>query len=299
MKSLIFSCYEKNIQLVINKQIDFTSLNFWVERFTPQVSIGESSANIDYKINCIDFLGEPFYEIVSDNEINLHYDWISSSFGYLGKFVSQAFQKLLSDRSICFLPTACVSKDNRAVLFVGDYWQGKTSIVMELTKINDVDLVSDNCIAIKGFQVLGGTKYLSFRKENRHNKLFTKKNNAEIEINGRNFYESTNNFKEQSNKIRIVGLINAHINNGDDNIHIVPKEEAIWYLYSKFSRLIKGEIVLFDSKIPGPSFDSKERSIRRLNMVKSILDSVELTYMSSSIDRIKEETYKLLSKNHG
>lgn len=299
---LSLTSLNKSILLDFDCLVDTTELKFWIERFVPSVKISNSEkfkTEEEFKIHCINDIGEPRIKFHTLDEICLYYDWSKSTFGYLGKFVSQVFQSLLIEEGVFFLPGACVCRDKKAILYVGDYWQGKTSIAMGMIQEPRNLLISDNVVAFDGEKVLGGTKYVSFRKENSRHVLYTKRlTNRALEVNGRDFFNLGDSNKIAKQNVKLVAVVNAHINKGDNNIHKVPTEEALWYLNSKFSGLIKGDVLLFDGQIPSPSLDTEVGSLKRLNMVRNLLKNLELIYMSAPLDEIVGISNKIfINKN--
>lgn len=292
---LVITSYEKNVLLDFDSIINSTELKFWIERFVPNVKISDvKTTKIEFKIHCIDSIEGPNIKRGNTNEVYLFNNWSQSSFGYLGKFISQIFQMILIEEGIYFFPGACVSHYNKAILFVGDYWQGKTSVVMGMMKDAKNLLISDNVVGFDGNKIIGGTKYVSCRKENKHVSFDKPEKMKVFEVNGRSYFNLEDYSNEAKQPLELVGIINAHINKGDHNIHKVPKEEALWYLNSKFSALIKGEVLLFDGKIPSPSLDTESNSLKRLNLVRNILTKLDLIYLSAPLEEIVDYSNKLL-----
>ena len=85
-----------------------------------------------------------------------------------------------------------------------------------------------------------------------------------------------------------------YINKGDNNIHYISKEESYWYLYQKFSRLLCGETILFDGKLPSPMFLNKSNSKTILKIVDELLISNSIKYVSAPMDIITNEGNKIL-----
>lgn len=276
------SCINKVIELKFSDSIIFDreELIFWLERFVPGVRISTSNS-IDYTIL-----------INKSNTNHIKYDnsktIISGVFKYdlessIAKYTSQLFAKLLIDDGYFLIPGACVAKNNTSLIIVGDFWQGKTSVALSLFDNFNYDIISDNYIIIKNDKVICGTKHISIRKEN--TKLVNKINKKYLLYkNNRLFYDSENS----KNQYNIGSIVTCYINNGDNNIHVVSKEESQWFLYGKFSRLYNGEGILFNGSIPSPIFNNQTISQSILNEVNNLLDKISLYYLSSSMDNISK-----------
>ena len=181
-----------------------------------------------------------------------------------------------------------MSNYEKAILILGDFWQGKTAVAINMNIKYKLNIISDNYVAIKDGFVIGSTNYLSIRKEN------IKTNSKSIlSINDRFFYK---NFKKRKKIVKITGFLLPHINSSDKNIHIISKEESIWYLYQKFTRLLSGETILFEGKLPSPIFLNKRNSKIILKIIYNLLIKNEIKYTSTSIDNIVEEGYEILNK---
>lgn len=282
-----FECFNKKICLNLYHEAS-SMLYFWVKRFCPNVKIIKEDNN---KIECdfiIEFIESKKYNYIIDNNCIKIYGILTDNESYIAKFITQCFQKMLIEDDILIIPSSCISKDNNAILIIGDFWQGKTSVAINIAKEYKLNLVSDNYVAIKNGYVIGSTSYISIRKEDINEKLKSIYN-----VNDRYFYES---YDYKNRELKIVGFLLPYINNGDNNIHIISKEESKWYLYQKFIRLLCGETILFDGKLPSPIFLDKEISQKILKIVESLLINNEIKYASTSMEKIVEEGIKILNK---
>jgi len=288
---VMFKCLDVSVAVKLPDLKQVEDLKFWLERFCPAVETdNRNSAGADYLITC-KHSDKNNYTITSKQSISLYSTWNYDYGAFLAKFITQVFQKILNSEDFYIFPSACVVKDNKAVLILGDYWQGKTSVALNTFSLDqNVNIISDNYVIIKKRRVLYGTKYISLRKENisRYDKLLD--TNKIKEVNSRTFFEYSN--KKAPSKI--VGCVIPYINQGDDNLHVVSKEESAWYLYQKMSRIINGDTVLFNGMYPSPNFDDKMSAIKRLNYVKRFLLFSDLHYASSNIDRISNYILKIM-----
>ena len=281
-------CFDKVICLKLCCTVS-DLLQFWLKRFCPNIIICEEVDNkcnttYDYMIEFIESKKNSYkYET---NWLKL-YGKLIDNVSYVAKLVTQCFQKLLIEDNILIIPSSCVSKGQNGILIIGDFWQGKTSVAINMTKKYGVDLLADNYVAIKDGFIIGTTSYISIRKED------VDQNLQEIySVNDRYFYE---NHSIDIKKVKIVGFLLPYINDGDNNIHIISKEESTWYLYQKFSRLLCGETILFDGMLPSPVFLNKHNSQKILNIVRTLLMNNNIKYTSTSMEKIVEEGFELLS----
>ena len=282
-----FECFNRNICLHLYHDAS-DMLYFWVKRFCPNVKIIQE---VDKKIKCdftIKFIESKKYNYIIDNNCIKIYGTLTDNESYIAKFITQCFQKMLIKDDILIVPSSCISRDNNAILIIGDFWQGKTSVAINIAKEYKLSLVSDNYVAIKNGYIIGSTSYISIRKEDINENLKSIYN-----ANDRYFYES---YDYKNIKLKIVGFLLPYINNGDNNIHIISKEESKWYLYQKFIRLLCGETILFDGKLPSPIFLDKEISQKILKIVERLLSNNEIKYASTSMKKIVEEGIKILDK---
>lgn len=282
-----FKCFNKKICLNLYHEAS-NMLYFWVKRFGPNVEIIKEDNNT---VGCdfyIRFIESPKYNYIINNNCIKIYGILTDNESYVAKFVIQCFQKLLIEDDILIIPSSCVAKENNAILIIGDFWQGKTSVAINMSKEHKVNLVSDNYVAIKKGYVIGFTNYISIRKED-----IIENTKSIYNVNDRYFYERCD---YKNKRLKIVGFFLPYINNGDNNIHIISKEESKWYLYQKFIRLLCGETILFDGKLPSPVFLDKRISQKILKIVESLLLKNEIKYASTSIEKIVLEGVKILNK---
>lgn len=282
-----FECFNRKICLNLYHDAS-DMLYFWVKRFCPNVKIIKE---VDKKIECdftIEFIESKKYNYVINNNCIKIYGTLTDNESYIAKFITQCFQKMLIEDDILIIPSSCISRDNNAILIIGDFWQGKTSVAINMAKEYQLNLVSDNYVAIKNGYIIGSTSYISIRKEDINENLKSLYN-----VNERYFYES---YDYKNIKLKIVGFLLPYINSSDNNIHIISKEESKWYLYQKFIRLLCGETILFDGKLPSPIFLDKGISQKILKIVERLLINNEIKYVSTSMGKIVKEGIKILDK---
>lgn len=283
-----YECFGKIICIKTYKKLT-NMLNFWLKRFCP--SVVEVNIKINKKIDSNLIIeikkSEKFDYIVNENNITI-FGQITANESFIAKFITQCFQKILIDDDILIIPAACVANKGKGLLIVGDFWQGKTSSAINISSKYNYELISDNYVAIKYGKIIGATSYISIRKED-----VNYIHKSIINVNDRFFYKNKYCYK---NDLEIVGLLLPYINNGDNNIHTISKEESVWYLYQKFIRLLCGETILFDGKLPSPIFLNKDNSKKILNIVEKLLIKSRIVYVSSSMEKIVNEGNNILCK---
>ena len=279
-----YNCFNKIILVKLYNETN-NMLDFWLKRFCPCIVKIQNSKQLKIDLEIIVSESEKTNYSIKNNKIILS-GQVGDNISYIAKFITQCFQKLLIKDNILIIPAACVAKDNKALLVIGDFWQGKTSSALNISKTYNYDLISDNYIAIKDGYVIGGTSFISVRKED-----IKDTNNSIFNINDRYFYD--NKYCYNIN-LKITGFMLPYINNGDNNIHYISNEESKWYLYQKFSRLLCGETVLFDGKLPSPIFLNKNSSKKILTIVDNLLVNNSIKYVSAPMDIIINEGNKIL-----
>ena len=273
-----YKCFDRIIALK-TADVNEEMFDFWLNRFCPNVEKINCTTNVDITIE-YEYSESNDYTI-QNNKIILFGDKDNCE-SSLAKFMTQVFQKLLINDNILIIPSACIANNanNNCILIIGDFWQGKTAIAVSVTDMYNYELVSDNYVAIKNGRVIGATKYISVREEQKQD------NNHLLEINNRLFYSK--NMCNTKESYEIVCIVNPHINSSNHDIHYISTEESTWYLYQKYTRLLCGETILFDGKCPSPSFLNKKNSKIVLKIVKELLKNVKLKYISASINDISE-----------
>ena len=287
--SILFNSFDAQIELNADSNvcIEYEQLQFWLKRFCPNIQTRQSG-EADYRINLL--IGNQNSIKLKENESNISGNWAKGDESFLAKYITQVFQKVLLPSDIFYVPAACVVCKEAAILIMGDFWQGKTSVALNSAKmIEGAAVLSDNYIAIKGDSVIGHTDYISLRNDNAH--IETDENPIVIR-NGRKFFCN----KYENKDYKICGICIPHINEGDNNYHQVSREEAIWYLYQKLSRLLNGESVLFNGDLPSPIFNNMDTSSKILRIVKDWVDKYPLMYASGALQNISLVVKGMLCK---
>ena len=197
-----YKCFTKGIKLVLESEKE-KDLDFWVQRFCPNVEILNEKINFDVCIECFD--STDYNYIIKNDKIKL-YGKMNNYSSFLAKFITQVFQKELIKDEILFIPAACVANKQNGLLILGDFWQGKTSTALSIAKKYGLRLVSDNYVAIKNCRVVGATKYISKREEDT-----TNINNSLLKISNRYFFENTNSLRVKRNALDILFRVRVPI----------------------------------------------------------------------------------------
>lgn len=273
-------CINQTLEITTSKsiKINLEEFKFWLERFIPNLEYASNKPkNFTLFIkNC-----KKNKCIVNEDNIILQGQFNPNCESFLAKFISQIFAKLLIENDYHLVQAACVAKNNKALLIVGDFGQGKTSLSFELFNKYDCNFISDNYVIIHKNKVIAGTKHLSFRQEN-IKYLNEQKQKSIFKKNNRYFFPNDMIKREYP----ICGIITPHINSDDNNIHIMSKEESTWYLYGKFSRILNGECILFNGIMPSPILNNYNSSNKILSLVNNILNESSIHYLSSDIKKM-------------
>ena len=161
---VVVECFEERIEILAEQKeiVNWEELKFWMKRFIPGVR--EDSGETGHRIH-----------LIPKNENTLESDnadsYLSGGFSddcesFIAKYTQQMFAKLLLRKGYLLIPAACAQRNGKAVLLLGDYWQGKTSVVMKLVTDLGYSIISDNYVILHDGTVIGGTNHISVRKEN-------------------------------------------------------------------------------------------------------------------------------------
>lgn len=279
---MFLKCCSHHIKVSLCEKINKENFIFWLERFCPGVEKEENCDGFEIEIECIESSDSKIVE--SDNKVKIYGDWCDSE-DFSAKYVTQVIQRLLVSNGELIIPGACVkTSEGHCILFVGDFWQGKTMSALNYARKFKKDIVSDNYVLIKNGKVFGGSKYLStplaYNSQLHDNNVLHK-----VEKNNRFFYENKY-ICENNVEMTIEDIFIPHINNGRGDKNVISKDESIWFLYQKFTRMLSGETVLFHGALPSPCYLNETNSKVILELVKKILEKSRLIYISSGIEEM-------------
>lgn len=284
MKTTIKS-FDAYIEFDVDDRINIEEgqLKFWLNRLCPNAEYGVDGTPQQYIYL---FSGEKPIIEVEQNKSFLTGSYHKGDESFLAKYIAQVFQKILVSYGIFYIPAACVGYKGISVLFMGDFWQGKTSSAIKVAELINGQIVSDNYVAVKENMIIGHTKFISLRKEN----SFIKSSKDILCIRNNRVYIGS---QYEGENYKICGICIPYINLGDNNFHYVSKEEAVWYLYQKFSRLLNGETVLFNGEIPSPIFNDMETSKKLLGIAKRWANDYPMLYASGTVTNISLEIKRI------
>lgn len=277
---IFVGCFEHWIKLSFGDEIELDSLFFWIKRFCPSVSIDMEIHKYEIEINCIK---SDYYDLSeTDTIIQIYGNWLKSE-DFLAKYVTQVMQKILIKEKLLIIPASCVEiEKNKCILFIGDFWQGKTISAANFANFYSKKMISDNYVMIRDGKVCGCSDYVSLpeimvdRRDNSFYKKITVRNN-------RIFYERKEKM-QNGQELNINGLFIPYVNKGMNDLRPITEEESIWFLYQKLTRLLCGETVLFHGELPTPCYLNHENSKTILQIVRRLLEKNTLIYVSSSIE---------------
>lgn len=278
---LYIGCCDCWIKLLYAEEIESAELMFWLKRFCPNVIICSEFQEHKAAVNCVQ---SENYEIAEIEDIIYIWGQWKNSEDFLAKFITQLLQRFLICDGILIVPASCVqTESDKCILFIGDFWQGKTVSASSFASYFSKQLISDNYVLIRKGKVFGCSEYISlpeFLTTQRANLTYQ----PVMKKNNRVFFKSVEKTLEA--ELTIGGLFIPYLNQGMSEIRAISEEESIWFLYQKFTRLLCGETVLFHGELPSPCYLNNENSRIILNSVKQLLSCNTLVYVSSGIEEI-------------
>lgn len=268
-----FRCFDKTISVTYPQTVigEIEDTRFWISRFCPCAECVNHVDTPTLSIVCLE--DTACYYTISSSQIRLYGFWNSFS-SWLGKFVSQCFQSLVIESSIVFLPAASLFFGDASVLILGDFWQGKTTLSLSLMSLG-FNLISDNYTAVKNTVVLGGTRFLSVRSSMSH--CVPDEYERLKDDNGRFFYERPL-VDIRSKTVSL--LVSPNLCAKKLEMSVLDRQEALWYLFGKATRLINGEPLLFNGKLASPSFNDSRRADMVLTACHKLLEGTSAYVVS-------------------
>ncbi len=206
--------------------------------------------------------------------------------------------------------SACVEKDGKAILLLGDAGAGKTSVAVNLCVNHGFNLISNDqtVIGVDENQIIayGGTKFINLRllsvKQNMPFllKIFNDKNVDEWSYK-KSVLARDLDITEQYDPTNIEQIIVLHCNNNYNNTIISPGDtwRNNFTLYQNLTFNISScssPIVDKNGHPIGfvPSYDTRETFINRKNLIKLINENPLYKNITGNIEDIQEE----IIKNH-
>jgi hypothetical protein len=216
---------------------------------------------------------ESLYPIIYDHSrliVICPFEKISESIIlYLGYHLME-YQFGLDGKSSCH--SACVIKNNKALLLLGDAGAGKTSVAINMCKNNGYSLMSNDMTLIgvenKNLYAYGGTKNINLRygsvEQNMPYLIPYFKGKIDDIWNYKISVQASNiGLDENYEKTQIIGAIYLKVNNQEKDLTITPGDNwrNNFSLYNNLSSHIRGTSATFIDKFGHPlgyipSFDS-------------------------------------------
>ena len=279
--TLYVGCCNYWIKLLYVEEIDTDELVFWLKRFCPNVIVCTEFQNYKVVVKCLQSEEHKLTEL--EDTIYILGQWKNSE-DFLAKFITQLLQRFLVYDGILIVPASCVQiEKNKCILFIGDFWQGKTVSASSFASYHSKQLICDNYVLIRNGKVFGCSEYISLpeflvsRGTDSIYQPVMKKNN-------RVFFQRKGNLLD--GELVIAGLFIPYLNQGMSELRAISKEESIWFLYQKLTRLLCGETVLFHGELASPCYLNDDNSRIILNFVKEFLKWNTLIYVSSGVEEM-------------
>lgn len=262
----------------------------------------EIPKNFPYIVRYIDDKNKTIF--CTDKTIEIHYpleELMPASIAFMGYIL---MEKQRAEKSMVTIHSACIEKNNSAILLLGRTGSGKTTLSLDLCINHDYSLIGNdrNIIGLdsnKKFIAFDGTKFLFLRYESIKRNLpellylFPEKEmdswlrKVKVLPNELGITDSSNS---QINKSYIIHIDNnqkkLYSNNGD-----TPANRL--YLNELLAMYIRGMYTTFSDKnfhAVGyiPSYDSEEYYKKRANLIDIIFKITELEYVSGRIEEVSE-----------
>lgn len=277
--TLYVGCCNYWIKISYVEEIETDELVFWLKRFCPNVITCTEFQNFNIVVQCLQ--SEEYKLLELEDSVYIQGQWKNSE-DFLAKYITQLLQRFLVCDGILIVPAACVQiEKNKCILFIGDFWQGKTLSASKFAFYHSKQLICDNYVIIRNGIVFGCSEYISipeFLVSQVSNSIYQ----PVMKKNNRVFFQR----KESLSKRELVidGLFIPYINQGMSELRAISKEESVWFLYQKLTRLLCGETVLFYGELASPCYLNDNNSRIVLNIVKELLERNSLIYVSSGIE---------------
>lgn len=242
--------------------------------------------------------------LCSDNEIKIYYpseDLTAASIVFMGYIL---MEKQRNEHSMVTIHSACVEKDNSAILLLGRSGSGKTTLSLNLCDKYNYSLIGNdrNVIGFNSDEKLiafDGTRFIFLRYESiKRNMpelldLFQEEKNdtwlRKIKVLPDNL-----GIKVSSN-VPITKSYIIHIDNSQKGLYCKNGDSPAnrLYLNELFSMYIRGMYTTFSDKnfhAVGyvPSYDTAELYKNRTELINAIFETSDLEYISGNLNDVSE-----------
>lgn len=210
-------------------------------------------------------------------------------------------EKQFGEMGLCSCHSACVSKDGKATLLVGEAGAGKTSLAVNLCNNYGYSLISNDMTLIgkenDTIYAYGGTKFINLRllsvKSNMPFLLYLFENsNKDSWTNKISLMARDIDIKEEYSKLPIKNVLFIHVDNRDK---YKESNGDSWrnnfLMYQNTSSHIRGTAATFIDKRGYPigyipSFETKETYEKRIDLINTINGLKNYKYVSGSLEEI-------------
>ena len=225
-------------------------------------------------------------------------------------------KRLLTQEVTCH--SACIMKDNKAILFMGRSGSGKTCLTLDMCINKGYSLMANDSTILKceddKLYATGGTKFVFLRYESIKRNipyLLDAFNNRQVDSN----YKLSNEvdswrkkvrvlpedigINPASDKVEIVKAYMVHIDENQNKLYNNPDNSLVSKLFLNeiLSENVRGVKTTFLDKNYNPcmyipSMDTKEHFLFRKQIISNLLNNCELEYISGNINDVTEKIEK-------
>lgn len=217
-------------------------------------------------------------------------------------------EKQFGEMGLCSCHSACVSKDGKATLLIGEAGAGKTSLAVNLCNNYGYGLISNDMTLIgkedDKIYAYGGTKFINLRllsvESNMPFLLYLfEGSNKDSWTNKISLMARDINIEEEYDKLPIENVLFIHVDNRDK---YKESNGASWrknfLIYQNTSSHIRGTAATFIDKRGYPigyipPFETKETYDKRIDLINTINGLENYKYVSGSLEELIDFINKL------
>ena len=281
MNSIYIKSFESIVRVIsTNTIINEIINNEFLYSYIPSVEVLEESNNYDAEIRINNSNNN---NLILDYP-NIVYEFKTLNIKDLVALIEYVLERSRQEKGIVCIHGAAFVKDNFLYISFGmTTGIGKSTLAIELSKDKDNKFYSDEKILIdlkNGISV--GRLSKQYISNDKWSKLYKDKEYIDI-----------SNIPEKIN-YKVKMFIEPVICDQKEYIfNKWSKDKFLWHIYEESSRKIRGTSrIFFDNTLPAPSLDTKELSIKRLELLKEFILNVDAYYYKGNIDNIKSELNK-------
>lgn len=237
---------------------------------------------------------------ISNNTMTINYPYENLSKSILLYLGYHFLEKQFGENGLCSCHSACVEKNGKATLLIGEAGAGKTSLAINLCQNYGFSLIS-NDLTLIGLQddklfAFGGTKFLNLRYASVANNmpylsyLFQNKTKddwaSKISVLAKDI-----NIQENYETIPIENILFVHIDNRWEKLECTSGDtwRNNFLLYQNLSSHIRGNSATFIDKKGHPlayipSLDSKQTYDNRKKIIEIINQNPNYYYLNGDLN---------------